>query len=318
MQLAVIVHDGAVRKPARVVVASVVLAGAVAACSSGTAVEGEGGVSTGELAAEYALPFGLAQVEGTVPVARPAVAEQVTSLFNGEPVNSTSLRAAYWVTGSPREVMATWSEQFAELGVAEIAVTMPPPNESTVPTPWMELSAHSSGPASSSVEAELWATSDEPLLLVEVDLAPDAVPVPVATSELPELPAAPTPISVALASEGDEVFGPRGAEVHLPTGATQVMPDVPSVSGTDGDVVMLRTADPLGTVQALVQEAYDFNEARPQHEPGWIDGPHEGELDGSTTVAARFSSGSGGWGFTVLASQAPEDLASVWVRTHAD
>lgn len=31
------------------------------------------------------------------------------------------------------------------------------------------------------------------------------------------------------------------------------------------------------------------------------------------------SSGAGGWGFSVLASQAPEDeLASVWVRTGAD
>lgn len=297
----------------------VALAGAVAACSSGTEVETDGGESTDEAVAEYALPFGLDQVEGTVPVARPVVAEQVTALYDGQPVNATSLRAAYRVTGSPQEVIAAWSEQFAELGIGEIAVTTPSMHESDAPLPWIELSAYSPGPAISSTEAELWATNGEPLLLIEVDLPADAVPVAVAVPELPDLPTAPAPMSMALASSGDEVFGPQGAEVHLPSGATQVMPSVPSLSGTDGEVVMLRTDDPLGTVEALVQEAYDFNEAQPQHERGSIDGPHESDLDGSTTVTARFNSGSGGWGFTVLASQAPDDdLASVWVRTYAD
>jgi len=291
----------------------VVLAG----CSSGTEVDSAGEAPTsGAAATEYPLPFGLEQVQGTVAVAPPVVAEQITGTFNGEPIQVTSLRAAYQVTGSPQEVMAAWLDQFAELGLGELSVTTASMQASTAPLPWLQLSTYA---PKSYANAELWSTTGEPILLIEVDLSPDTESVPAAPPELPELPIAPAPVPPALAAQGDTIFGAQGAEVHLPSEAEQVMPSVPSMSGTDGEVVMLRTDDPLATVSALVQEAYDFNEARPQHERGSIDGPHEGELDGSTTVTARFNSGSGGWGFTVLASQAPgDDVASVWVRTGAD
>lgn len=297
--------------------AIVVLAG----CSCGTEADSAGETpASGAAATEYPLPFGLEQVQGTVAVARPVVAEQVTAVFDGQPVGATSLRAAYRVTGSPSEAMAAWSEQFAELGFGEIMVSTPSMHESDGPLPWLALTTYSVGTAAmSSANAELWSTTGDPLLLIEVDRSPDAVSVPVDAPELPELPKAPAPMPMTAATQSDTVFGPQGAEVHLPSGAEQVMPSVPSVSGTYGEVVMLSTDDPLATVRALVQEAYDRNEAQLQHEPGSIDGPHEGELGGSTTVTAEFNSGSGGWGFRVLASQAPDDdLASVWIRTYAD
>ena len=75
----------------------------------------------------------------------------------------------------------------------------------------------------------------------------------------------------------------------------------------------------IATVTAMAQGAYDRNEAQVDGEPGSLDGPHVAELDGSTAVSARFSSGIGGWGFEALASQGPGDgPASVWVRTSAD
>lgn len=293
--------------------AIVVLAG----CSSGTEVDSAGEAPTsGAAAAEYPLPFNLEQVQGTVAVASPVVAEQVSGTLNGEPIRVVSLRAAYQVTGSPQEVMAAWSAQFAELGIGEISVTTAAMQASSAPLPWLELSAYAT---KSSANAELWSTTGEPILLIEVDHSSDTESVPASAPELPELPTAPAPVPTSLASQGDTIFGAQGAEVHLPSGAKQVMPGVPSISGTDGDVVMLTTDDPLATVSALVQEAYDFNEAQPQHETGSIDGPHEGELDGSATVTSWFNSGSGGWGFTVLASQGPDDdLASVWIRSNAD
>jgi hypothetical protein len=286
-------------------------------CNSGTVVESADEASAGGAAeTEYSLPFGLEQVKGTVPVARPVVAEQSPTTYNGEPIRWTSLRAAYNVTGSPQEAMAAWSAQFAELGIGEVSVSTPSMHESDGPLPWLALSANGQ---QSYANAELWSTTDEPILLIEVDLPPDIQSVPASPPELPELPAAPAPMPTAIARNGDTVFGPHGAEVHLPTGSEQVMPSVPSKSGTDGEVVILTTDDPMATVRALVKEAYDFNEAQPQHEPGSIDGPHEGEFEGAKTVTAGFDSGAGGWGFTVLASQGPDDeRASVWVRTYAD
>lgn len=294
--------------------AALVLAG----CSSGTNVDGAA-ETPARATAEYPLPFGLEQVEGTTAVARPAVAEQVTSLYNGQPAKATSLRAAYRVTGSPQKVVTAWSEQFADLGFGDIEITTPSMLESDGPSPWLELSAYSNGPPASYANAELWSTDAEPLLLIEIDHSPDTASRFVAAPEIPPLPAEPAPVPAALVSEGDAVFGPEGAEVHLPPGAEQVMPRVPSVSGTFGEVVMLTTDDPRTAVQAMVQAAYDHNEAQPQHEPGSIDGPHETVVDGSMTITAEFNSGPGGWGFSVVASHtSDDDLASVWIRTYAD
>lgn len=292
----------------------------VAGCGSGTIVDSAGEVPTsGAVAREFPLLFGLQQVKGTAAVARPVVAEHVPALFAGQPVQATGLRAAYWVTGSPQEVMTAWLEQFAELGFGDIEVTTPSMLESSGPVPWLRFSTYSVGADGSYANAELWSTDADPLLLIEIDRSDDTVSVPVDTPEMPELPTAPAPVPVSLVSEGDAVFGSEGAEVHLTSGAEQVMPSVPSISGTYGEVVMLTTDDPRETVRAMVEEAYDHNEAQPEHEPGWIDGPREGELDGSMTVTAGFNSGSGGWGFAVLASKAADDeVASVWVRAYAD
>lgn len=296
------------------------LSGGLAGCSSGTEVESVQDTPTDDGApTQYALPFGLEQVEGTTAVARPVVAEQPHGR-TPDSAPAIGLRAAYRVTGSPQDVMASWAEQFAELGLGDVTYLTPSMLESDGPDPWLELSTYSLGSYGNYANAELWSTAAEPLVLIEIDRSPDVVAAPVDAPDLPALPDAPAPVPMptTLASSGDAAFGPQGAEVHLPPGAEQVMPSVPSISGTDGEVVMLTTDDPLGTVRTMVQAAYDWNEAQPA-EPGSIEGPHQGEVDGSMTVAAEFSSGPGGWGFSVLASEGPDDeLASVWVRTYAD
>ncbi len=304
------------RRASFAILAIVVLAG----CGSDTMVDGAGEAppSKPEVLV-YPLPFGLQQVEGTSALARPVVAELAPRDLPGPQAQVISLRAAYRVTGSPEAVMTLWSEQFAELGIGGIRVTTPSMRESDGPDPWLELSTSSLGSYWSHGSAELWSTEEEPLLLIEVDRQSDLAPQAVEVPDMPELPLGPAPIPVALVSEGDALFGPQGGEIHLPPGAQQVMPSVPSISGTDGEVVMLTTDDPIATVTAIAQGAYDRNEAQVDGEPGSLDGPHVVELDGSTAVSARFSSGIGGWGFEVLASQGPgDDPASVWVRTSAD
>jgi hypothetical protein len=308
------------RKSVVVGLAFVALSGGVSGCGDRTEVDSIADTPAEEApATQYDLPFGLDQVEGTAAVARPVVAEQPPGR-TPDSAPAIGLRAAYRVTGSPQEVMTSWSEQFAELGLGDVTYLTPSMLESDGPDPWLELSTYSLGSYGNHANAELWSTTAGPLLLIEIDRSPDVVAVPVDAPDLPTLPDAPAPVPMptTLASGGEAAFGPPGAEVDLPPGAEQVMPSVPSISGTGGEVVMLTTDDPLGTVRSLVQEAYDWNEAQPA-EPGSIEGPHAGEVDGSTTAAAEFSSGAGGWGFSVLASQAPEDeLASVWVRTYAD
>jgi hypothetical protein len=273
----------------------------------------------------FDLPLGLEQVDGTDAVAAPVVAEQTTLLYQGEPVRSLSVRAAYWVTGDPGSVLAGWAEQLGDLGVGEVGFgqTESGQQQPGMPEyPWAEVGAHHftmDGPGPGSARVQLWSTTAAPLLLVEVDRHLGEDPVPGAVPDVPPLAPAPPGIPAGAVPPGGVLFTEQGAAIHLPADARAVTPTVPTMAGTGGNTVVLVTEDPEATARAMVQEGFDINEAAPQHEPGTITGPEVAELDGATTVTAGFNSGSGGWTMQAVASKDPEaELGTVWVSTAAD
>jgi hypothetical protein len=183
----------------------------------------------------HPLPLGLAQVEGTEPIGRPLVFEHVASVFDGQPVASTAVRAAYRVTGDPETVLRAWAEQLVPVGLGDVLLRFVEPQFS--PAAWGEIGSTTAwGPGSPPpgfVDVQLWATESDPILLVSIDRHHGVEPV---SSSLVDdggaLVSDPRQVGGAPPQPGDELFREQGSVIHVPEGARALMPTIPTMRGT--------------------------------------------------------------------------------------
>ena len=180
------------------------------------------------------LPFGLKQVAGTRPIGRPAVFDEVPLAYNGNPITTRSLRAAYRVVGDdPVAVFRSWAKQLEVLHVG--SVHMRGGDGPGDRQPWLQLDGggFSGGgpPIGDWVDLQLWATDGAPVLLVTVQRYSDDGP---ATNVDDRLAAPRRPNAVVDNSErssGDVLFEEQGQEVHVPSGSRPLMGTVPIFGG---------------------------------------------------------------------------------------
>ena len=262
------------------------------------------------------LPFGLQQVDGTEPVGWPLVFDHVELVYDGEPVPARALRAAYRVTvDDPESVVRAWAEQLVELSLGDVRIT---PAESPTHGPWVEVGTYHewdpAGPGPGHARVGLWATDDEPILLVTVSRhhgidgeAGELVADPPVPPEPEPQAAGPAP------AVGELLFSEQGDTVHVPEGARVLLPVIPTVGGTGGSTSLLVTDDETAVIQRMLDEAAaqsDFGEVR---------GPQVEDQDGTQVTTAGYSIPAGGWTFEVIALRTPEHPeALLWVQSWAD
>jgi hypothetical protein len=254
------------------------------------------------------LPFGLVQIEGTAPVGRPVVYDDEPDVEEGEAVAVTSLQAAYRVTdGDPVAVFRAWVDQLDVLALDEMSVYAGVgPGE-----PWIQAS----GSGRDYADLQLWVTGGEPILLVDLNSEGDAAPGgDVAVDDTAGDPPAPSSVvDDAERSAGDELFAEQGDVMHLPQDTRALMPTLPTFGGTGGSTSVLTAEDGEAAVRALLDEA------RGHDADGEVSGPDVDDVDGTRIVRGGFVITAGGWGFDVVAVEAPGDGgATVYVVSYAD
>ena len=253
----------------------------------------------------YPLPFGLEQVEGTTPVGRPAVFHAY--FYDGTELPAvTMLRAAYWVTDDdPRAAFDAWVAQLDRLAVGEVHVT----DATGGPGLWRNATGLA---GADFVQIDLWSTTTDPILLVYVHRS-DAAPRAPAITANGGTPEPPEPVEATPdRGEGDELFTEQDDVIHIPPGV-RMLATIPTQAGTGGSTSVLAAEDGEAAVAAMLDEAVSQSRFRDAV------GPMVSERDGTRVVYASFSIPAGGWSFTAVAVEAPDDEhATVYVTSAAD
>lgn len=299
----------------KVVAVALLVAVALAGCGSDPAPVRTEQAGRGDVES-HPLPFGIERVNGTEPVGRPLVFDDVFLVYDGVPVPARALRAAYRVRGDPEDVLRAWAEQLASVGVGNVRVRTgdsDPPEHSA----WAEISAwegSTSGPGPGWASVELWATSEDPILLVSIDRHHGIEAV---ASEVVDpggsLGSPRVRVDARPPAPGEPLFDEQGDVVHVPEGARALMPMLPTIRGTGGSISMLAATDEAAVIQRMLDEAVAQNE---YHEVGPIEVEEQGDL---IVTKGRFVVPAGGWDLQIVAVRAPgEPDAVLWVQSAAD
>jgi hypothetical protein len=267
------------------------------------------------VAADFALPFELEQVAGTVPVGRPAVWEDVLYEYAGEPIRGTTLVAAYRVTGeSPVAVIRLWAAQLDSLDLERVTIRSGENSGA-----WVQAFGHSTlefQPDQSkldSADLQLWTTRSQPILLISITRASDDQRSPEVVDDAGDPPEPAPVVADDERGPGDELFTEKGHVMHLPPGTRTLMPTLPVTSGTGGSASVLAADDGPAAVQALLDEAVRI---------GRHDGASEviiDEIDEVEIAHARFVIPAGGWSFYAVSVRGPDDPhATLYVYSSAD
>ena len=179
-------------------------------------------IARGDFPTLVALPFGLTQVAGTSPIGRPAVYDDVSLTYNGNPITTRSLRATYRVVGDdPVAVFRSWAKQLEVLHVGSVHVR--PGERAFDRHPWPELNGggFSGGgpPVGDWVDLQLWTTEGAPVLLVTVQRFSDDG---LASTVNDQVVAPRRPSAVVENGErlsGDVLFEEQGQEIRIPSGS---------------------------------------------------------------------------------------------------
>lgn len=277
------------------------------------ALPSQAAVSEGSAGDSFPLPFGLVQLDGTVPIGRPVVYDHDRGTFNNVPVHVRSLRAAYRVPAADAvAVFRDWVGQLDGLALNDVCVRAGGAGTGA-PEPWLQATNcdYSGGDYA---DLQLWATSSEPILLVSLDRAGDDPPR--APQVRDDAGATPAPGSVVDESErtaGHQLFSEQGDVVHLPEGTRALMPTIPTFGGTGGSTSVLAAEDGEAAVRAMLDEAMAVSDH------GEVTGPVIAEVEGTRVVYASFVITAGGWGFDVVTAQGLDDTyATVYVVSGAD
>lgn len=290
---------------------------ALASCGSdGTPVRAE--QAPQERPVPAPLPFGLEQVDGTEAIGRPMVFDHVTLIWNGQPIRSRALRAAYRVTGDPTDVLQAWAGQLVPLELGDVLLHSSALELEHVP--WAEIGTHAEAdpdaPGPGWAGVELWDTHHEPILIVSIDRhhGSDGVASEPLAGQGRIVPPTRSPqVSVQPPGPGEELFSEQGEVVRVPEGARALMPMIPTTAGTGGSTSLLASGDELGVIQAMLDEAGS------QDGHGEVVGPELQDQDGARVVIASYGVPAGGWGFHVVAVRDPGDAeAMLWVTSYAD
>ena len=306
----------------------------VVACSDNQVATTEETGSTLVAPPVVQLPFGLVVVEGSEPLGRPLTYRDVELYYRNEPVESDILDAAFRVTGSPQEVLQAWVDQLASVGLGDVQVVT---DGLTGRSPWASVMASGfssmlnaipptavdpaegvdglPGPGPGDAEVSLWATSEDPVLLVSVrrHIGQPALPAssPPLVGPLSSRPSIVVPWE--LGSAGEELFTEQGDRIDVPDGAKRLIPTLPTWGGTGGSTTVLSVDDADVAARAMLDQALSYGKG------GEAEGPEITTFEGVRTTTGSFVIGAGGWGFDVAAVRGPDDpSATVWVRSSAD
>lgn len=287
-----------------------------AACGSDDGRLRSADVVEEEPAVVHPLPFGLEQVEGTEPIARPLVFEHVPVFYDEQPVPADALRIAYRVTSDdPGAVLRRWADQLVSLELGDVRIlAMDSPSHG----PWASARTYAdwdrAGPGPGYGQVELWATQADPILLVTVDRHLGVEPVASAIVEVATLPPPPTlRVAAKPPAPGDELFVEQTNPIHLPASARALMPTIPTDGGTGGSTSLLMAADEEAVVAEMLAEAVTYSDF---HD---VQGPEVEEQDGWRVTTGSFVIPAGGWAFRVVAARGPDDAEAVlWVQSWAD
>jgi hypothetical protein len=261
-------------------------------------------------AASHPLPFGLQQVEGTIPIGRPAVHRDALIEYGGTPIHGTKLHAAYRVTDDQQAALQAWVEQVAALGTLHRIQT----------NPYGAFGLSNDGALGyvEYLDLQVWATDDGPILLVGMERSDELPPADGVPTEVVDTGGVDVGGPEALGAPsnrgpGDDLFEEQGTTIHLPDGTHDLMPTLPTQSGTGGSTSILAAADAGAAIQALLDEADAASDQ------GDTTGPTESEYEGVRVVTASYEIPAGGWGFDVVAVQGPDDEeATLFVTSSAD
>jgi hypothetical protein len=292
---------------------AIVLWLAVGAC--GGDESGNDRASSGDTpgADSFPLPFGLEQLEGTEPIGRPAVYDTELYTYNGAPVRGRVLRAAYRVTGDdPPAVLRAWVAQLDGLALDELSIR---PRLDGPPSLWMQANQRTPGNDSDEASADLWVTSEGPILQVSAarkDRQPPRRPTVTDDAGSPPAPEA-ADVGTADREAGDVLFTEQGNDIHLPEGTRPLAPTIETFCGTGGSTTMLAAEDGEAAVQAMVDEglAHDAD--------GHAGDPEVIQTDGTEVVTGGYTRDAGGWSFSATSVEGPGDpYATVYVSSCAD
>lgn len=262
----------------------------------------------------FPLPFGIEQPDGLEPIGRPIVFVQSGFYYGNAPVPLRSVRAAYRVTApDPPAVLKAWTDQLGGMTLSDGYIG---PGRDPF---WMYANAwqmfEMDKPGGSRVDIQLWATSEDPILLVVLDQNEQYTPTPVSWTRQ-------GPVDVGHPSSavegrpgvaGDALFTEQGDTIHLPPSARALMPTLPTSQGTGGSTSVFAAVDATAAVRDLLAEAMSLDDY------GGTEGPTTTETNGTVVTEASFVIPAGGWGFDVVAAQGPDDpYATVFVSSFAD
>lgn len=303
------------RSPAAVIGIGVLALATLVGCGSDAdqADDGAGAPTSNEASAlegPFPLPFGIEQPDGLEPIGRPL--DHIRSGV-GVWIEARTVLAAYRVTAEdPLAALWAWIDQLDDMNLGEGTVT-----PGSQPELWAQATAYPDfGPEPSAgwVDLQLWATDEDPILLVWLSQPEAEQPRPITfRDEAGDLPHPRSGIEDQPRSDGDALFTEQGQTIHLPPGTRALMPTLPTFAGTGGSTSVLAADDGEAAVQALLDEARSLNERGEVYD-------HETTEDGGTVITtATFNISAGGWGFDVMAIRGPGDPhATLYVSSYAD
>ncbi len=164
------------------------------------------------------------------------------------------------------------------------------------------------------VDVQLWATDGDPVLLVSLDRGLAVAPRnPTVVDDAGEPPEPPSDVDGRRRTAGDRLFEEQGTEMHLPDATWSLMPTLPTFGGTGGSTSVIAAEDADAAVRALLDEAQASSDY------GEVTEPEATDADGMRVIQAAFVISAGGWGFHVVAVEAPGDpYATLYITSAAD
>lgn len=281
-------------------------ASAIDGAERGHAVDAGAGVA-------FALPWGLKQAEGTLPLGRPVVFDPYTT-DGTTPSSVRGLLAGYWVTAEDAvAVFDEWVGQLDRLTLDEIDIVA----GSNTSSPWLHAVGFTTGDGDGRrgdrADLQLWAVSSRPILLVHLERAGHPPRPGRIDGEIPRPPRPPPLADDGPRGPGDVLFREQGDVVHLPAGTRSLMPTIPTTYGTGGSTSILAAQDPVEAIEAMLEEA------RRGAGVG-VAGPLiTADVDDTRVIRGSFKIEAGGWFFTALAVRGEGDpFATVYVTSGAD